>query len=294
MASSHGQAVEELTLTAMANDHWKNKSALITGASDGLGWELAQQLAIRGAHVLLVARGVDRLEQRRQWLVERGFRATAIPTDVTNREQVELLWQTIQATHDRLDCLINNVGVSTRRSLAQTDPNDFFRQMEINFFATVNVTQIAMPLLLASTAHVVNIASLAAKSPWPYLGPYGASKAALAAYTHQLRVELGQRLKVLLVCSGPIARDDAGTRYIESDHQLPSQAHQPGGGARVRGIAPDKLAVKILRAMERNQAELVLPWHARLVFAVAQLSPRWGDWLLRNFGGAKNIPTTPR
>lgn len=277
----------------MANDHWKNKTALITGASDGLGWELSQQLAARGAQVILVARGLDRLEQRRQCLVERGFRALSFSADVTNRDHVHALVQHLQTNSIRLDCLINNVGVSTRRSLAQTDPNDFVQQMEINFFATVQVTQTAMPLLLAAKAQVVNIASLAAKSPWPYLGPYGASKAALAAYTHQLRVELGQYLKVLLVCSGPIARDDAGTRYIESGHPLPAEAHQPGGGAKVRGIAPQVLSQKIIRAMERNHAELVLPWHARLVFALAQLSPRWGDWILRNFGGAKDIPILP-
>jgi short-subunit dehydrogenase len=165
--------------------------------------------------------------------------------------------------------------------------------MTINFFATINVTQLAMPLLLASRAHVVNIASLAGKSPWPFLGPYGASKAALVAYTHQLRVELRDRLQVLLVCPGPIAREDAGTRYLDAKHTLPQQAHLPGGGARIRGILPEVLATKIIRAIASGRAELVLPWHARLVFAIAQLSPRWGDWILRNFGGGKDIPALP-
>ena len=85
---------------------------------------------------------------------------------------------------------------------------------------------------------------------------------------------------MLLVCPGPIRRDDAGTRYAEETGDIPAAAQRPGGGAKLRGLDPDWLAERILRACESRQAELVLPAKVRLLLAIAQLSPRWGDWLL--------------
>ena len=86
--------------------------------------------------------------------------------------------------------------------------------LDLNFFGTVRCTRAAVPRLLMTRGHVVNIGSLAAKMAASYLGAYPVSKFAVAAYTHQLRLELGpQGLHVLLVCPGPIARPDAGQRY---------------------------------------------------------------------------------
>ena len=76
-----------------------------------------------------------------------------------------------------------------------------------------------------------------------YLGAYPVSKFAVAAYTHQLRLELGpQGLHVLLVCPGPIARPDAGQRYSGEAADLPASAQKPGGGVRLKGLDPDELA----------------------------------------------------
>jgi len=86
---------------------------------------------------------------------------------------------------------------------------------------------------------------------------------------------------VLLVLPGPIARSDAGSRYDDQAAGLPSGAGQPGGGIRLKGIDPAKLAQRILRACERRQPELVVPASARLLFALQQLSPRLGDWIIR-------------
>jgi short-subunit dehydrogenase len=125
----------------------------------------------------------------------------------------------------------------------------------------------------------VNIGSLAGKSAARWLGAYPASKFALTAYTQQLRLELApEGIHVLLVCPGPIARPDA-RRYDDSG--LPPEAQRPGGGVRTRAIDPAELAQRILRACEQRQPELVVPWRARLLFAISQLSPRWGDALIQ-------------
>ena len=133
--------------------------------------------------------------------------------------------------------------------------------------------------MLKTHGSVVNIGSLASKVATPYLGAYPPSKFAVAAYSQQLRLE-NPGVHVLLVCPGPIRRDDAGSRYEEEARHLPPAARQPGGGARLNAVASDHLARRILRACQRRQPELVVPSRARLLFAISQLAPTWGDWLL--------------
>lgn len=86
---------------------------------------------------------------------------------------------------------------------------------------------------------------------------------------------------MLLVCPGPIAREDSGSRYDKQSSDLPKSAKQPGAGVKLKGIPPALLAAKILRACQRRQPELVVPAKAKLLFAISQLSPAMGDWLLK-------------
>src|SRR5439155_13389450 len=112
-------------------------------------------------------------------------------------------------------------------------------------------------------------------------GAYAASKFPLAAYAQQLRLELGpQGLHTLFVCPGPIQRDDAGSRYDGQSVDLPAAARQPGGGVNLKRIDADWLARRILVACERRQAELEIPARAKLLFAISQLWPTLGDWII--------------
>jgi short-subunit dehydrogenase len=125
-------------------------------------------------------------------------------------------------------------------------------------------------------------------SRWPrvaatWCSSYPTSKFAVAAFAQQLRLECNERgIHVLLVCPGPIDRQGAD-RYHDQAADVPAKAYQPAGGAKVRRIEPQQLAERILKACERRRAELIVPRTARLLFAVAQLSPRLGDWLLRKW-----------
>jgi short-subunit dehydrogenase len=141
------------------------------------------------------------------------------------------------------------------------------------------MTRAALPHLLEARGHLVHIGSLGSKAASKFLGAYPASKFPLAAYAQQLRLELGPKgLHTLLVCPGPIRRDDAGQRYREA--AVPANAREPGGGVKLPGIDADWLARRILRACERRQTELVVPARARLLFAIAQLWPTLGDWII--------------
>jgi short-subunit dehydrogenase len=153
--------------------------------------------------------------------------------------------------------------------------------LDLNFLATVRTTQAALPHLVQAHGHVVHIGSLAAKVCSRYLGAYAASKFPLSAYAQQLRLELGpEGLHCLLVCPGPIRREDAGNRYDVEASGLPEEARKPGGGVKLKGIDPEWLAKRILVACERRQAELIVPARAKLLFAIGQLWPAVGDWLV--------------
>jgi short-subunit dehydrogenase len=160
-------------------------------------------------------------------------------------------------------------------------PEQFRDLLELNFLAAVRCTRAASPHLIASRGHLVLIGSLAAKTASRYLGAYPASKFPVAAYAQQLRYELNpQGVHVLLVCPGPIARADAGRRYDEQAGGLPASARKPGGGVKLKGLSQERLVATILQYCERRKPELVMPAKSRLLFAVAQLSPRLGDWII--------------
>ena len=181
----------------------------------------------------------------------------------------------------RLDVLVNNAGRSMRGKVLDATPEQFRDLMELNLLGLVRCTRAAVPHLLRRRGHVVNIGSLAAKSAARWLGAYPATKFAVAAYSQQLRLELGpQGLHVLLVCPGPIQRSDPRLYPLEGLEDIPDRARGPGAGVKTRAIPPERLARLILRACERRRPELVLPGSARLLFAIAQLFPRLGDWIV--------------
>jgi NAD(P)-dependent dehydrogenase (short-subunit alcohol dehydrogenase family) len=262
--------------------YWREKVALVVGGSAGLGRVIAGKLAAEGAKTVIAALQGQELVAATDALAAAGGDVTAIPTDVTRQEQVDALFQQLLELHGRLDVLVNSAGRSARGEVLATKPEDFRQLLELNFLAVVRCTIAAAPHLLASRGHLVNIGSLGAKAASRYLGAYPASKFPLAAYCQQLRLELGPKgLHVLLVCPGPIAREDAGRRYDDQTLGLPESARLPGGGVRLKSLSPDKLAQRILQACQRRQPELVVPALARLLFAISQLSPSLGDWIIQ-------------
>lgn len=264
--------------------YWNKKTAIVTGASGGLGLHIAEALVRAGAHVVLAARTAGPLEAAVTRLQKLGASGTVIgvPTDVLRDEDVaDLVRRTIDR-FGRLDALVNNAGLSMRKAILETTVEDFRAMLELNLLAVVRTTRAAAPHLLASRGHLVNIGSLSGKSASRWLGAYPASKFAVTAYSQQLRLELEpEGLNVLLVCPGPIARDDDRVRSPEELANLPPEARKPGGGVKTNRIPPGELAAKILAACEARRGELIVPWKARLVFTLMQTSPTLADWLVR-------------
>ncbi len=208
-----------------------------------------------------------------------------MPADITQQADIEQLVAKIEDEWGGVDILCQSAGVSMRGTALGTSIDKYRRLWELNFLASVRCVQAFATPLSASQGHAVLIGSLASKVAPQYLGAYPASKFPLAAFAQQLRIENGaDGFHTLLVCPGPIARDDQAKnarRYAEQARELPQEAHRPGGGAKTRAINPDVLAARILKACEARKAELIVPESARLLFAISQLLPSLGDWLLR-------------
>jgi short-subunit dehydrogenase len=264
--------------------YWSGKRAVITGGSAGLGRALAGVLVERGARVAIVARGREALERAASELRSRGGDVLAIPADVTNPDDVKHLAEELQHGLGGVDLLSHCAGKSMRGNALSTTAVEYRELWETNFLAAVQCIQALADPLKANRGHVVLVGSLASKVAPRYLGAYPSSKFPLAALAQQLRLELaGQGVHVLLVCPGPIARDNGhadGGRYAADSADVPAAAQKPGGGANVRAVDPFWLAGRILQACESRCPELVIPKRARLLFAISQLSPSLGDWLL--------------
>lgn len=274
---------------------WTGKNVVVTGGSSGLGLAIARAFARRGGKVAIIGLEQNGVEQARQDL---GKYTQVLPlvADIRNEADVIRCRDAIHSAWGTVDVLVNAAGRSMRGAICDTTPEQFRELFELNVVALVRITRAFLPDLLATRGHVVNIGSLASKAAARYVGAYPATKHAVAAFSQQLRLELGTKgLHVLLVCPGPIARSGPRLYRLEGEERVPEAARAPGAGVKVKAIDPDKVAEKIVTACEKRSAELVIPNRARILFALAQLFPRLGDWLILRFTphGKRQILTRP-
>jgi short-subunit dehydrogenase len=160
----------------------EGKVILITGASSGIGATAARQLGEVGAEVVLVARGVEKLQDTAARVEEAGGTAHVYPTDLTDLDAIVELAEQVQSDVGRVDILVNNAGKSIRRSLALSYDrvHDYQRTMQLNYFAPLQLMLKLLPgMRRRKFGHIVNVSSIGVQTRVPRFGAYIASKAAL-------------------------------------------------------------------------------------------------------------------
>jgi uncharacterized protein len=209
--------------------HYAGTTALITGASSGLGEEFARQFAARGANLVLVARRGDRLESLAAALRERhGVSVTVIPADLSAANSAHDLAARVSSLGISIDTLVNNAGFATRSRFENADAARVRQEVDLNVGALVSITRAFYPGLLASgTGALINIASTAAYQPVPLMAVYGATKAFVLSFTEALWYEAkGSGLKVLALSPGATRTeffDVAGENARVGSFQTPGQ-----------------------------------------------------------------------
>ena len=169
------------------------KTAMVTGASSGIGEEAARQIGAAGGTVLLVARGAAELERIAGEINagERGS-AQAVPCDLSDLDAIDAMAEAVLAEHGAVDVLVNNAGRSIRRSVALSDGrfHDFERTMQLNYFGAVRLILALLPAMRETgSGQIINISSAGVQTRTPRFSGYIASKAALEAFSDAVQAE---------------------------------------------------------------------------------------------------------
>ncbi|MEL6110787.1 MAG: SDR family NAD(P)-dependent oxidoreductase, partial [Planctomycetota bacterium] len=218
-------------------------------------------------------------------LQETSGHVTAWCCDVSKESDIRDLATRIGDRFGRLDVLVNNIGQSDRGLVSELAVDHLKTIFDQNVVSTLRCSQAMLPLLESSGGSVVNVSSLAGKVGARYLGAYVAAKHALSGITQQMRLEWRDKgIHVAIVSPGPIRRPDEGTRYSEfAKGSLPEHATRPGGGTRVKGLRPERVARAVLDCARKKRTDVILPGYLRLLITIGNAFPRLGDWLLLKF-----------
>lgn len=244
---------------------FKNMTALITGASSGLGEEFARQLGSQGCNLVLVARSEAKLNELAQTLRQScRVQVTVLVADLTSNEAVERVIDDIKLCNIQIDLLINNAGLGVFENFLDTPLESQMQQVDLNVRALVQLTHAFTPAMVnACRGGVINLSSSAAFQPPPGAGVYAASKAFVLFFSEALSLELQKNnVHVLAACPGPVATQFFA--YMNPKQQA-SQMDQPGVivrqilrafSKRKRVVVPGKLSVRLgtlgARLLPRN------------------------------------------
>ena len=217
--------------------------ALVTGASGGIGRELARGLALAGARVALSGRSEERLAATREAIAAEGGEAEAFPAELADLAAVGLLVDAVTGRFGGLDVLVNGAGMNQRERLLEVKPETYERIMDVNLRSAFLLSQAALPHLAArGGGKIVNIGSLTTSYGIGNIGVYGLSKSAVGQMTRVMAVEWAeQNVQVNCICPGwieteltrPLWADEQKRRWILD--RVP--ARRPGKPADLVGIA---------------------------------------------------------
>ncbi len=251
--------------------NFKDKSIIITGASAGIGEELAVELAKRGAKLTLAARSAEALDRVVRRCIEAGTQAIAVPTDVGNQESCRQMVARAVEKFGGVDVLVNNAGIGMWARFEEvTDLSIYDQLMRINYLGSVYGTAYALPYLKKSRGLIVAVSSLTGKTGVPTRTGYAASKHAMQGFFDSLRIELRETgVDVLIVSPGFVATD-IRARALGSDGKAKGESP--------REESSDTMSVAecvrlMIGAMEKRQRELVMTTRGKLAQWMKLIAP---------------------
>lgn len=233
--------------------HFKNKTIWVTGASEGIGEALAQQLSQEGARIILTARNMEKLREVHGSLS--GGNHLVYPMDLLQTDKIpQLVTELLEEIHN-IDILINNAGISQRSLVKDTDLSVDRKIMELDYFAVITLTKTLLPhFLQRKSGQIVTISSIAGKLGTPMRSAYCAAKHAVIGFMDSLRAEVhGENIQVLVVTPGSI-QTNISKNALEGD----GSKHGVTDQAIANGMSVEKCAELIVKGMKAGKSELLI------------------------------------
>ena len=207
--------------------YFKNKTAIVTGSSMGIGKTIALELCKQGANVVLNGRNVGRLEKTHQEFLQKGFNVIAVQADVTKITDCDELIQKTIASYGKIDILVTNAGIIISERFENIQPEIFARVIESNIYGSAFPAFKALPYIKNTKGSIVFISSVAGMIGLPTASAYSAGKMALTALAQSLKIELtGSGVHIGIVHVG-FTQNDADKRVINGKGELILVAQRP-------------------------------------------------------------------
>jgi short-subunit dehydrogenase len=257
---------------------FRDKVVLITGASSGIGEELALQLAQSGAKLTLAARRKEQLEALAEKIVALGSAKPLVaPCDVSRDGDLELAVAETVRRNGRLDVVFANAGFGVVGPLHKLSVADYRRQFETNVFGVLRTIYAALPELEKSRGNLALIGSVSGWVATPGASPYSMSKFAVRALANSVHAELRRAgIKLTLISPGFVV---SNIRRVDNQNSVHTSANDPVPTWIQMPTAP--AAHQILQAVARGKREQIITFHGKLFVLIERFAP----WLIRAFSG---------
>jgi len=246
-----------------------DRAALVTGASQGIGAEIARELARRGHRLVLVARSEDKLRALADEIAASGGQADVLAADLADRSARAVLPSRVIKLGVTVDVLVNNAGFSTVGRVSEADPETEMQMVEVDVVAVVDLcTRFIHGMVERGRGAVLNVASTAAFQPLPGQAGYGAGKALVLSYTQSLVGELkGSGVSATALCPGPVHTgfgERAGFAKEDAEKALPS----------VMWVDATAVAQAAVEGLDKGRMVVIPGVANRVAAAMAQVTPR--------------------
>lgn len=258
----------------MAKYSFKDKVIVITGASSGIGKELAFRMAEAGASLALGARNMEKLEAVAEVCRQKGSRAIAIPVDVSDKEDCRNFIEKTVDKYGEIDVLVNNAGITMWAYFEEfTDLTPFEQIMQVNYFGSLYCTFYALPYLKKTKGRLVGVSSLTGKTGVPTRSGYAASKHAMAGFFDTLRIELKDTgVSVTMIYPGFVSTE-VRAHAMGSDGKPLGKSPLNEAGA----MSVEKCVDLMIPAIAGRRRELVMTTKAKVGLWLKLIAPSLVD-----------------